>query len=183
MRAGAMIKVGEFTYGHELIEVKSWGEGARLQIGKYCSIAENVTVFLGGNHNSHWVSTYPFGHINQEVLGDEKFQGHPSSNGDVWIGSDVWIGYGSTLMSGVEIGSGAVIAANSHVVQDVPNYEVWGGNPARFIKKRFSQNFTDRLIKLSWWDFPIEKVLLIRSLLSSNLTEESLLEIEAILSH
>lgn len=176
-----MVVVGEFTYGHESIEIMSWGEGSQLVIGKYCSLAHNLRVFLGGNHRSDWVSTYPFGHINQDVLGEDKQLGHPSSNGDVNIGNDVWIGFGATLMSGITIGSGAVIAANSHVVRDIPSYEVWGGNPARFIKSRFSPEVISKLLEISWWDYPVEKVLLIRALLNSELTEFSVEEIQRIL--
>ena len=120
-----MAIVGDFTYGHDSIQVMSWCEGAELTIGSYCSIAQNVRIFLGGNHRSDWVSTYPFGHINQNVLGDIKTPGHPATNGDVVIGHDVWIGYGVTIMSGVTIGSGAIIAANSHVVTNVSEYEIW----------------------------------------------------------
>ena len=172
------IQVGEFTYGHDSIQVMSWGEETKLIIGKYCSIAQNVRVFLGGNHNSDWVSTYPFGHINQEILGDVKLPGHPSTHGNVVIGNDVWIGYGSTLMSGIKIGSGAIIAANSHVVKDVPEYEVWGGNPAKLIRARFETQFIRVLLGIKWWDYPVGKVVQIRHLLNSPLTEESIFEIE-----
>ncbi len=183
MQSGNSMQVGEFTYGHDSIQVMSWGEETQLIIGKYCSIAQNVRVFLGGNHNSEWVSTYPFGHINQEILGEEKLPGHPATNGNVQIGNDVWIGFGSTLMSGVSIGSGAIIAANSHIVKDVGSYEIWGGNPARFIKSRFSSDVVSKLLELQWWDYPLEKVLLIRSLLNSELTELSVEVMEKILKN
>ena len=173
--------VGDFTYGHDSIQVMSWGEGTELTIGRYCSIAQNVKIFLGGNHRSDWVSTYPFGHINQNVLGDIKVPGHPATNGDVVVGHDVWIGSGVTIMSGVTIGSGAIIAANSHVVTDVSEYEMWGGNPARLIKRRFDLDVIEKLLEISWWDYPVEKVLLLRSHLSSSLSRSSLLEIENIL--
>jgi len=177
-----MSVVGDFTYGHNLIQVMSWGEGSELVIGKFCSIAENVRVFLGGNHNSQWVSTYPFGWINQETFGDFKLPGHPSTNGDVRIGNDVWIGYGATLMSGVTIGSGAIIAANSHVVSDVPDYEIWGGNPAQLIRNRFTPEVTQKLLEIRWWDYPVEKVKLIQGLLNSKLTLGSMQELEQILT-
>jgi acetyltransferase-like isoleucine patch superfamily enzyme len=174
-------EIGEFTYGHESIEVLTWGEDAKLVIGKFCSIAPRVRIFLGGNHNANWISTYPFGHINQGTFGEDKLPGHPSTNGDVNIGNDVWIGYGSTLMSGVSVGSGAVIAANSHVVKDIPSYEIWGGNPARFIRRRFTPDIVTKLVEISWWDYPVEKVLLIRNLLNSELTQLSVNELERVL--
>lgn len=177
-----MITTGDFSYGHNLIQVMTWGEGSELFIGKFCSIAENVRVFLGGNHNSDWISTYPFGWVNQESFGDSKHPGHPSSNGDVRIGNDVWIGYGATIMSGVSIGSGAIIAANSHVVTDVPEYEIWGGNPARLIKCRFTSEVVSKLLELNWWDYPVEKVKSIQGILSANLTAQSLIELEKVLN-
>jgi len=177
-----MATVGDFTYGHDSIQVMSWGEGAELTIGRFCSIAQNVKIFLGGNHRSDWVSTYPFGHINQNLLGDIKFPGHPATNGDVVIGHDVWIGFGVTIMSGVTIGSGAIIAANSHVVTNVSEYEIWGGNPARVIKRRFDLDVIEKLLEISWWDYPVEKVFLIRTYLSSALSRSSLSEIEKILN-
>ena len=176
-----LITVGAFTYGHESIQLFSWGEGSRAYIGKYCSIAQNVRIFLGGNHRLDWISTYPFGHVNQDVFGEDKLPGHPSTNGDVLIGNDVWIGHGATIMSGVKIGSGAIIAANSHVVKDVPEYEVWGGNPASHIKSRFDSKIIELLIDISWWDYPVEKINLIRNYLNTELSESLLLKIRTIL--
>jgi acetyltransferase-like isoleucine patch superfamily enzyme len=173
--------VGDFTYGHDSIQLMSWDEGTKLVIGKYCSIAQNVRVFLGGNHNSGRVSTYPFGHINQEIFGDRKLPGHPLTNGDVVIGNDVWIGYGVTIMSGVSIGSGAVIAANSHVIKDVPSYEIWGGNPAQPIRSRFPSEIKERLLEINWWDYSVEKVIEVEELLQQTPSIKTLVAIEKIL--
>ena len=93
------IAVGRFTYGHKKIRVQTWGEGHKLKLGAFCSIADNVTVYLGGNHRVDWITTFPFGHIFKDRLGGENIVGHPSSNGDVVVGNDVWIGSGATLMS------------------------------------------------------------------------------------
>ena len=82
-----------------------------------------------------------------------NISGHPYSNGDVVIGSDVWIGRDATILSGITIGNGAVIAASSVVVKDVPAYMVVGGNPARCIKNRFSQEVVEELQRLQWWQF------------------------------
>jgi len=114
------VSVGRFTYGHENIAVMQWGEGCPLDIGAFCSIADNVQIFLGGNHRTDWITTFPFGHIFQKDLGGENIQGHPATNGGVSIGNDVWIGRGATIMSGISIGNGAVIAANSTVVKMYP---------------------------------------------------------------
>lgn len=152
------VNIGRFTYGHEGISIKQWGEGASLDIGCFCSIAENVQIFLGGNHRTDWVTTFPFGHLYQSYLGGEKIIGHPSTNGPVLIGNDVWIGCGAIIMSGITIGDGAVIAANSMVVKDVLPYSIVGGNPASFIKFRFSDKIIRLLIKLEWWTLPIEDI-------------------------
>lgn len=158
---------GRFTYGAKNIAVKQWGEGASLSVGAFCSIAENVTVFLGGNHRMDWITTFPFGHIFQNELGNVGLAGHPTTNGDVVIGHDVWIGYGVSIVSGVTIGDGAVLAANATVVRDVGPYEIVAGNPAQLLRKRFDQDIIDRLMALSWWNLPVETIKLMARDLSS----------------
>jgi len=145
------MKVGQYTYGQENIHVE-FGRFAELEIGKFCSIAEKITIFLGGNHNIDWITTYPFGTINQNSF-PYVAKGHPKTNGNVIIGNDVWIGYKSTIMSGVNIGDGAVIAANSHVVKNVDPYSVVGGNPAKLIKLRFNEESIEKMLEMKWWDW------------------------------
>ena len=147
--------VGKYTYGHD--NITTFWEGnppnnAKLTIGSFCSIAGRIKIYCGGNHNINRVSTYPFGHVYQNIFNKHDGIGHPSTKGDVWIGNDVWIGADVTIMSGVSIGDGAVIAANSHVVKSVEPYTLVGGNPASFIKKRFSDEIIDKLLKIKWWD-------------------------------
>lgn len=79
-------------------------------------------------------------------------------NGDTVIGNDVWIGYDCLIMPGVKIGNGAIISSRSVVVADVPPYAVVGGNPAKVIKERFSQEIVLALEEIAWWDWPIEKI-------------------------
>lgn len=78
--------------------------------------------------------------------------------GDIVIGNDVWIGYNATILAGVTIGDGAIIATNSTVIKDVKPYSIVGGNPAFEIKKRFSEETISKLLKLKWWDWDIEKI-------------------------
>ena len=158
--------VGRFTYGHEKIVVNQWNEGAPLDIGAFCSIADNVQIFLGGNHRTDWITTFPFGHIFQTDLGGENIQGHPATNGGVSIGNDVWIGRGATIMSGISIGNGAVIAANATVVKNVLPYSIVGGNPARHLKFRFSDEIISLLLELKWWELAIEEIKKLASELS-----------------
>lgn len=151
----SLISIGRFTYGHESISIEQWGEGAPLSIGAFCSIASDVKIFLGGNHRVDWITTFPFGHIHEPVLGGRDIVGHPSTNGGVSIGSDVWIGQGVTIMSGLAIGDGAVIAANSTIVKNVPPYSIVGGNPAKLIKFRFEKQIIELLMELRWWDLDL----------------------------
>lgn len=161
------IEAGEFTYGHQKIRLHTWSSGSKLKLGAFCSIADDVTVVLGGNHRVDWATTYPFGHIFTRRLGGEDIVGHPSSNGDVVIGNDVWVGAGSTIMSGVKIGDGAVVAANSHVVSDIDPYAIAGGNPAKHIKFRFEPEICDLLLELRWWELDATDIREIAPLLSA----------------
>ena len=160
------VEIGRFTYGFETAEILQWGEGACLRIGSFCSLAQGLRVFLGGNHRIDWATTFPFGHIFNETLGGQGIQGHPKSNGDVTIGNDVWLGSAVTILSGVSIADGAVIAANATVDRSVGPYEVWGGNPARFIKARFPNDVKAALLALRWWDCEVDLIRQIAPLLS-----------------
>lgn len=144
--------IGDYTYG--LPEVLWWGEPVKLSIGKYCSIANGVKIFLGGNHRIDWITTYPFSGRSLRVNFPEaaEIKGHPTSKGDIFIGNDVWIGQDAKIMSGVTIGDGAVIAAGAVVTSDVLPYEIVGGNPARHISYRFEPSVINDLLEISWWD-------------------------------
>jgi acetyltransferase-like isoleucine patch superfamily enzyme len=152
------MKFGRYTYGVENITELNYGSTSTLTIGSFCSISENIIVFLGGNHRTDRVSTYPFGHIFFSVFDTFNGSGHPVSNGDVVIGNDVWLGFNVTIMSGVTIGDGAVVSCNSHVVDDVSPYTVVGGNPAKLIRKRFTDIQIQNLLNIAWWDWPEEKI-------------------------
>lgn len=151
------MQVGDYTYGHGGIRVRSWGEGAQLRIGKFCSVGAGVTVYLGGNHRHDWITTFPFGHIHQHVF-PHHGQGHPSTRGDVVIGNDVWLGEHCIIMSGVTIGDGAVVASGSHVVKDVAPYCIVGGNPATLIRQRFPDETVAKLLQMRWWDLPEDQI-------------------------
>ena len=146
------MEVGEGTYGSEQITVRDWGEGSVLRIGRYCSIADQVTILLGGNHHYDRVTTFPLNSLYGIGTGVVK-DGY--SNGDVIIGSDVWIGRGVTIISGITVGHGAVLAAGAHVVKSVPPYTIVGGNPAKALGVRFSPTQISGLISVSWWDWPL----------------------------
>lgn len=179
-----IICTGKHTYGIENITVKSWGEGAHLFIGSFCSIAGMQTIFLGGNHRTDWATTFPFGHIFQDVFpaGAINGHGHPATKGDVVIENDVWIGHNSTIMSGIRVGSGSVIAANSMVIKEVAPYTIVGGNPAREIKLRFPQSTIDQLLQIQWWNKSDSAIDSIVPLLQQPLDDNVLLQIEQIAS-
>jgi acetyltransferase-like isoleucine patch superfamily enzyme len=148
--------IGDYTYGHPVVLFEN--DDSNLIIGKFCSIADNVTIFLGGNHRTDWTSTYPFNVLNTYFPEAKNIIGHPATKGNVVIGNDVWIGRNVIIMSGITIADGAVIAAGSVVIKNVGNYEIWGGNPARLLKKRFDTNTIIKLKNLEWWNWEITKI-------------------------
>lgn len=132
--------------------------GDRLIIGKFCSIAEGVTFMMNGANHRMEGSTYPF---NLFGNGWEKYT--PSLDqlplkGDIRVGHDVWIGRNATIMPGVTIGDGAIIAAQSVVTKNVEPYTIVGGNPAVRIRKRFSDETIKELLNIKWWDWDIERI-------------------------
>lgn len=171
------ISIGRFTYGFKNITVRQWGEGASLKIGAFCSLADNIQIFLGGNHRTDWITTFPFGHIYQNELNVKPNLGHPSTKGNVVIGNDVWIGSGVTIMSGITIGDGAVLSANACVIKDVASYTIVGGNPAKSIKQRFESEIIELLLELKWWDLHTENIKDISSILSCKPQRDSLIKL------
>ena len=128
----------------------------RLIIGKFCAIATGVQFMMGGNqgHNYNWIAAYPLDSF------DDDFDGYLHTSpkayalkGDTVIGNDVWIGAEALIMPGIQIGDGAVIAARAVVAKNVGPYEIWGGNPAKLIKKRFSAEDIDKLLQIQWWNW------------------------------
>ena len=149
-------EVGRGTYGKPII--RHWGEPSTLRVGCFCSIAsrgEAVTIFLGGNHRTDWITTYPFYGLWESA---KHLEGHSVSRGDVVIGNDVWIGEGAVILSGVSLGNGAVVGASSVVTRDVPSYTIVAGNPAKAIRQRFSTEDIALLESLQWWHWKDEKI-------------------------
>lgn len=148
------VTVGRFTYGQP--NVLLWAAEERIEIGSFCSIAENVTIFGGGEHNIDWITTFPM-RIAFDCPGAHN-DGHPATKGSTKIGNDVWLGYGCTVLSGVTIGDGAVIGAKSVVTKDVPAYAVVAGNPAVIKKYRFNKRIIKILLEVKWWNWPLDKI-------------------------
>ncbi|MBE9158027.1 CatB-related O-acetyltransferase [Nodosilinea sp. LEGE 06152] len=160
------IVVGDYTYYDDFENPENFERnvlyhfdfiGDKLIIGKFCSIASDVKFIMnGGNHRTDWFTNYPF-----PVFGQGWESVMPSEwphKGDTAIGNDVWIGYGATLMPGVQVGDGAIIAAQSVVTKAVPPYAVVGGNPAQIIRYRFDEATIETLLTIQWWHWDIEKI-------------------------
>ena len=138
-----IVSVGNWTYG--TINFSSFGNPKeKLIIKDYCSIGGEVLFLLGGDHNYNTCSTYPF---DVKVLGCKT---QAITKGSIIVESDVWIGQRSTILSGVHIGQGAVVAACSVVTKDVPPYAIVGGNPAKIIKYRFPEEIIKELLKIDY---------------------------------
>lgn len=163
------VQIGEYTYYsdnkkspekfYDNIEHHYEFLGDKLIIGRFCAIAEGVKFIMNGaNHRMDGITTYPF---NIFSGGWEKVTptvGQLPFKGDTIIGNDVWIGQNVTVMPGVKIGDGAIIAANSTVVKNIEPYSIYGGNPAQFIRKRFSDEIIKILLELQWWNWDEEKI-------------------------
>ncbi|MCL4151837.1 UNVERIFIED_CONTAM: hypothetical protein GTU68_022921 [Idotea baltica] len=133
-------------------------------------IASDVKFIMNGaNHLTKSLTTYPFAIFGNGWENAMDGKSYPKK-GDINIGNDVWIGFNATIMAGVTIGDGAIIATNATVIKDVEPYSIVGGNPAKEIKKRFSENTISKLLKLKWWNWDIEKITRnIQSLTDNNL--------------
>ncbi|MCM0761205.1 MULTISPECIES: Vat family streptogramin A O-acetyltransferase [Sporomusa] len=163
------VEIGDYTYYsdnknppenfYECIQHHYEFLGDKLIIGKFCAVAEGVTFIMNGaNHRMDGITTYPF-----NIFGGGWEKAAPAVEqlpfkGDTVVGNDVWIGQKVTIMPGVKIGDGAIIAANATVTKNVEPYAIVGGNPARLIKKRFSDEMIELLLKLQWWNWDEQKI-------------------------
>jgi virginiamycin A acetyltransferase len=161
------IIVGDFTYYDDFVDVNNFEKnvkyhfdfiGDKLIIGKFCMIASDVKFIMNGaNHLTTAISSFPFAIFGEDWKNAMDEKDYPS-RGNTEIGNDVWIGFNSTIMPGIKIGDGAIIGANSTVTKSVEPYSIVGGNPAKEIKKRFSKEQIELLLKIKWWNWEIEKI-------------------------
>ena len=162
------IIIGDYTYYDDPEDSENFERNVlyhysfsedKLIIGKFCALARGVKFIMNGaNHKMSGFSTYPF-----YIFGNgwEKVTPQPKElpfKGDTVIGHDVWIGYESIVMPGVKIGSGAIIAAKSVVVDDVQPYTIVGGNPAKLIKPRFEDETIKKLLEIAWWNWDVAEI-------------------------
>ena len=161
------IIVGDYTYYDDFNNVENFEKnvkyhfdftGDKLIIGKFCMIASDVKFIMNGaNHLTNAFTAYPFAIFGLDWSNAMDHKEYPNK-GDLIIGNDVWIGFNATIMAGVKIGDGAIIAANSTVVNNIEPYTIVGGNPAKVIRKRFPNEVIEKLLKTKWWDWEIEKI-------------------------
>jgi len=164
------IVVGRFSYysgyyhGHSFDDCARYlaadrDDVDRLIIGSFCSIGSGAAFIMAGNqgHRYDWVSSYPFHYMNDEPA----FQGAVDAfqrAGDTVVGNDVWVGSEAMIMPGVKIGHGAVVGSRSLVSRDVEPYTIVGGNPAKPIKQRFSDEHIAMLLEMAWWEWSMEAI-------------------------
>lgn len=167
--------IGNYSYGNKLRVFHYTEHDGNLHIGNFCSIADETVFLLGGGHNYKTVSSFPF----KAIFAGE---GEALSKGDIVLDDDVWIGYHTTILSGVHIGQGAVIAAGAVVTKDIPPYAIVGGVPAKIINYRFSPEVIDELIQLDYGKLTDELIHEHEKELYTPIDEKSPEEIEQLLS-
>jgi acetyltransferase-like isoleucine patch superfamily enzyme len=157
--------IGKHSYASENFRVYDWNQGSTLVIGDFTSIAHNVNILLGGGHRLDTITTFPFGAFLPELGQGPDY--YCTTKGSVFIGNDVWIGCNTVILSGVTIGDGAVVAAGSIVTKDVAPYAIVGGNPAKLIKYRFSNDIIEKLLYIKWWSWERERIVEFLPLITS----------------
>ena len=166
-----LAEVGKWSYGNP--SIYRWDWKSKVIIGNFCSLGPDINFYVGGDHRADWISTSPLpaSQFSKTFKKTKSIKNFAKSKGDIVIGHDVWIGGRSTILSGVTIGTGAIIAAGSLVVNDVEPYTISGGNPNRVIKKRFEDSTIKRILDTEWWLLEDSKIDSISKYLLSNDTE------------
>ncbi len=144
-----VVSVGKGSYGIITVQSLYVTPEEKLVIGNYVSIAPEVTFFLGVNHQTETLTTFPF---YSKLLARSPVDAR--SKGPIIVEDEVWIGTDAKIFSGVRISKGAIIAAGAIVTRDVPAYGIVGGNPAKIIRYRFSEEIIRILLPICMINFP-----------------------------
>lgn len=143
--------IGDFSYVSEGSVI------SETKMGKFCSIGPNVKIAPGKHPTHTFVSTHPSIYSNPEYcIKNFQIRDHHNPKRNVVIGNDVWICANAVIADGINVGDGAIIAANAVVTSHVEPYTIVGGIPAGFIRKRFSDEQIEILSKAKWWNNDIE---------------------------
>lgn len=159
------IEIGDYTYYDDHEDVSNFEKNVKynfdfiddkLIIGKFCSIASGVQFLLnGGNHLTEAISSFPFAIFGNGWENAMRDKAYPV-RGSIEVGNDVWIGHEAVILPGVKIGDGCIIGSQSVVTKSIEPYTIVGGNPAKPIRKRFSEEEIQSLLEIEWWNWPIE---------------------------
>lgn len=143
--------IGRYTYAGNFCTI------INTTIGNFCSIADNC-IIGGSKHPIDWGSTSPVFHTGKNIL-KKKYSDHAFAVSEhTTIGNDVWIGNNCLIKSGIRIKDGAIIGMGSVVTKDIGEFEIWAGNPAKLLRKRFSDDQIEKIVKSKWWNFEDEKI-------------------------
>jgi acetyltransferase-like isoleucine patch superfamily enzyme/SAM-dependent methyltransferase len=164
---GGPIEVGDYSYADGEVNWVVSNPEDRIEVGKFCAIGPNVSIFGGGEHFTQRTTTYPFRFL---FLQNESTTRNTdaTSKGITQIGHDVWIGQSAIILSGVTVGHGVIVGAGAVVSRDVPPYAIVAGNPAQVIRYRFNPSTIEFLLNLQWWEWSLDKILLNLDLLYEN---------------
>jgi virginiamycin A acetyltransferase len=159
------ITVGDYSYASRFDTPEDWAaalapylfavSNEKLVIGRFCQFAHGTTfITSSANHPMGGFSTYPFKVFKPATM--MAYINLPFK--DTVVGNDVWTGHNATIMPGIAIGDGAIVATGAVVTKDVPAFSIVAGNPARMVKMRFSDEAIADLLRIRWWDWPIDKI-------------------------
>jgi len=146
---------------------------APVKIGKYCAIAHGLRI-RPRNHFTGYVN------LQDKFQMRHKLPDLYSTKGPVIIGNNVWIGDNVIILSGVKVGDGAVIGAGSIVTRAVPPYSIAVGNPAKVIKKRFSEEIIEQLLKIKWWNWTEDKIRRNRKFFETDFSKEKCVDFDSV---
>lgn len=167
-QANSTTLVGPGTYAGQGLVLQTYTPADRVELGAYCSIADQVSIVLPGgrlydedgtelqltlrgHHREETASTFPVSILVPDEPYDEP---PPGAVGErLVLGDDVWVGYGARIVGEVTVGTGSIVGAGALVIADVPPYSVVGGVPARVLRKRFEDDVVERLLRVRWWDW------------------------------
>lgn len=161
-------QVGDYSYASAFHPPGDWAAHLapylfefapeRLVIGKFCQIADGVRfITSSANHRYDGISSFPFAVF--DGTWDRDRASMPEPGADTVVGHDVWIGQGATILPGARIGSGVIIGSGSVVGGTIPDYAIVSGNPGTVRRLRFSERDVAELLRIAWWDWPVETIL------------------------